>query len=396
MKKRILYLFALVLASVGFFACEDPYANQTVADPTIYEQPAIQDGSFAAKVNTNPLTITESEFGNSLKFITVTSTPALLDTAATIEYEVILSDTENFATFKSVDFQVSGSDLMVDYAQLNDTLLALNETDVEHNAYAKVLGYIVKDGTRALYSTTVMPFKVTTQPLTKNYYEVTPSTWYLVGLGGNWDNSVNGLGSSLIPLSVVTGSEYNKKDGAGKYTYTGYFKAGSGFKIIHTPGNWDIQWGNKTEGGIDQPTMSGGQNFGVPADGYYTVTLNSIKNTCTIESVTLTPDTYASIGVVGALTGWGGQPDFVMTPNPNTENHAWYVTVTIADAETQFKFRVNSEWGTNWGSTGSSDGDPLYQWVGLGSPGGKNILGTAGTYVIMFNDIDKCYWVVKK
>ena len=32
------------------------------------------------------------------------------------------------------------------------------------------------------------------------YTEVTPRPWYIVGLGGKWDNSVAGLGSNLIPF----------------------------------------------------------------------------------------------------------------------------------------------------------------------------------------------------
>ena len=44
MKKIFLYLFTLLVGSFAFYSCEDPYAGQTVADPTIYEQEALQDG----------------------------------------------------------------------------------------------------------------------------------------------------------------------------------------------------------------------------------------------------------------------------------------------------------------------------------------------------------------
>ena len=63
----------------------------------------------------------------------------------------------------------------------------------------------------------------------------TPDLWYLVGScigNGSWGNAADALGTALIPLYPEVGN-YSILN------YVGYFPAGQGFKLIHTPGNWD-------------------------------------------------------------------------------------------------------------------------------------------------------------
>lgn len=60
---------------------------------------------------------------------------------------------------------------------------------------------------------------------------------YLVGscIGdGSWDNTNASVGVSLVPMSVMSGAEYNAQ-GEGSLVFNGYFVAdGIGFKIITT------------------------------------------------------------------------------------------------------------------------------------------------------------------
>ena len=61
--------------------------------------------------------------------------------------------------------------------------------------------------------------------------------WYLIGgcIGdGKWNNALNAVGTSIYPLSVVDGYEYDEKTGKGMLTFTGYFTT-DGFKLIQTP-----------------------------------------------------------------------------------------------------------------------------------------------------------------
>ena len=221
------------------------------------------------------------------------------------------------------------------------------------------------------------------------YTEVSPRLWYIVGLGGNWDNSVAGLGSSLVPLSLSAGKKYNLS-GDGEFKYTGYFKASDGFKLLRNIGDWaNDLWGMTGSNYVH----NGGGNITVPSDGYYTITLNSIDNKLSIDKVTVTPATYTSVGLIGAFNGWA--TDVALTGNAGTSKHVWYTTYTFT-AESQCKLRANSAWDINWGSAGSTDGNPLYSKVGIAVIGGKNFIETTGTYAVILNDIDNCYFFIKK
>ena len=219
------------------------------------------------------------------------------------------------------------------------------------------------------------------------YTATKPRPWYLVGSAignGSWNNTISGLGAALYPLGVVNGNKYNSL-GDGEFTYTGYIAAGQGFKLIRDPGSWNDQWG-LTNGVYTHNT---GDNISVSTSGYYTVYLNSILNTLTINPASVTPTIYTQIGLIGDFNGWGG--DVVMTPAQSSNNHIWYTTYTFTGSG-QAKFRANGGWATNWGTPSSFDGDPLYSLCGIGTSGGKNIAFTAGTYTIIFNDIDGSYY----
>jgi hypothetical protein len=222
------------------------------------------------------------------------------------------------------------------------------------------------------------------------YNAVTLRPWYLVGAAignGSWNNSTSGLGVALFPLSVVPGNVYNVS-GDGTYVYTGYLVGGQGFKLIRDVGNWNEQWGMSGSSYVH----NGGDNITVPTSGYYTITLNSITNVLTIVATTAPAKSYTTLGLIGEFNGWGS--DALMTPGQATNNHIWYKTITFATDFTPpvgsggLKFRGDSDWGFNWGAG--------YFPVGLGTKDGTNIPFKAGTYVVIFNDIDGCYYFNKQ
>ena len=393
MKKTIKYIFAFVIGCLAFTSCQDPYANQTVAKPGSYDQISLQDTTgFVAAMKQANVTILPANLNDSLSIITCTSVPTLVDTAAKAVYKLQFSNTADFASYHVIPFTFngkSGSDFKVSYKDLNDTLFFMNSTSGQRDVYAKVFAYVTRNGLKTLIKAITLKFQATPVPL-KAYTAITPRPWYIVGLGGHWDNKIAGLGSSLIPLDVVTGSNYNDT-GDGKFTYTGYFKASDGFKILRNIGDWDNDiWGMNGS----TYTHNGGGNISVAADGYYTVTLNSITNVLTIKPATVTPTTYASIDMPGGYNGWSISN--YMTLNTTT-NHTWYYTLTLT-AESQLKFRANADpnWTVNWGPASSADGDPLYSFTGVGALGGKNIIKGIGTYVVMFNDISGGYYFIKQ
>ena len=212
------------------------------------------------------------------------------------------------------------------------------------------------------------------------YTAVTPRPYYIIGLGdGKWSNSAAGVGVSIYPMSVVSGNKYNIA-GDGEFTFTGYFSASKGFKLIRDFGNWDEQWGMTGTAYIHNNGGSG--NITVPADGYYTITLNSITNTLTVLPTLVTPTTYTQIGLIGAFNSWGA--DVVMTPAETTNNHVWYTTQTFT-SDGGCKFRANGGWTTSWGGNSFP--------VGMS---GGDIPAKAGTYKVLFNDVDGCYYFIKQ
>ena len=81
--------------------------------------------------------------------------------------------------------------------------------------------------------------------------------------------------------------------------------------------------------------------------------------------------TATTWGVVGAFSGWGGNPDTQLTYS----NGKWTGTLVLA-ADSELKFRANSDWGINLGDDGAD---------GVLEGGGANLKLTAGTYSVVLN-----------
>ena len=231
-----------------------------------------------------------------------------------------------------------------------------------------------------VYSNSV---KVTVLPYYIEMTDALPSTYYLIGdcIGdGKWTNSAAAIGISIVPLSLIPNQEYDRVNGKGEFAYTGYFPAGKGFKIIGVPGSWDEQWG---------ATDGGSGNITVATDGYYAVTLNTVKNELKIEPATVDQAEYATMQLVGSFEGWGTAP-VAMTKTGGDHSHVWYADVTFdtdAGADDGCKFRTDDTWTYNWGG----DNFPY----SVAANGGSNILFKAGTYRVVFDDLNKCYFFFK-
>ena len=210
--------------------------------------------------------------------------------------------------------------------------------------------------------------------------------WYIIGLGDHgWHFDKADIGNSIFPLGIVTGKEYNKA-GDGTFSSTLYIQHSETFKIVSSDfGNWNIQWGS-SDGGIT-PTMTNGGNFQVPSDGWYTITLNSIKNTLSIKAASAPSSTYSMMAVSGDFNGWSVDADPMSAFNASTaNNHEWYATVDLTSPN-GLKFNYNS-WAVSWGST-----DNTFPF-GIGSTSGGNISNNTGTYKVCFDDISGTYYFI--
>jgi len=123
-------------------------------------------------------------------------------------------------------------------------------------------------------------------------------------------------------------------------------------------------------GGSGGNLVAGGDNIPVTA-GKYKITIN-------LNNLTYTIETW-SLGIVGSATpnGWDG-PDVEMVFDSSSDQ--FRAILSLADGE--MKFRLNNDWGMNWGDDGAD---------GTLEPGGANIAVAAGKYVVTVNMNDMTY-----
>lgn len=213
-----------------------------------------------------------------------------------------------------------------------------------------------------------------------------PAPYYLVGAcigDGKWTNSDAGLGVSLIPMAMVDGYSYDKTTGQGAFVYTGYFPAGEGFKLVGVIGDWADQWGNDGSQAMNNLTHKDGvDNIVVPTSGWYTVSLNTLEDKLTIEATDNQPAGYTSMVVIGSFNGWADAGTYALTKSGGDNSHVWYGNVTFAE-DAEIKFRS----GDNW------FGGDVFPY---GTVTGNNLKVEAGTYFIIFNDLDKCYYFIEQ
>ena len=210
----------------------------------------------------------------------------------------------------------------------------------------------------------------------------TPDLWYLVGScvgNGSWGNAADAVGTALVPM-------YPAPDDYSILTYVGYFPAGQGFKLIHTPGSWDQQWGMTD--GVLVKNDGGSGDIKVAEDGYYEITYNMEYDAVTITKYTGAVGNYTAIGMPGDYNDWMPAATLMNPMTSVVENHDWIKKDVNYAADTDVKFAADGSWAVNWGAT-------LFP-VGVGTQGGDNVHVVAGAYDIIFNDITGAYYFIAK
>lgn len=406
--KKINILLISLMVGMGFYSCQK--------DEMVTINPAAEKGDLTFVLNKTQydnftFMLDEGNDGFDMDALT-TQQPDYGFTAA-VTYYIQASFNQNMKDSVELTSSVKGEKVAINVKDMNKAMLQLYKGNmpkptVARDVYVR-LRAVVSDATptpltpvktvKSLYSNaiklSIKPYFM--QDLVAYYQAKKIMPYYIVGYNG-WDNSVGGLGSNLIPLSVVEGNKYDP-DGKGTYVYTGYFEASKEFKLIRDIGKSEEQWGNKGAAGINAPinkSIAGEEpkNFQVPTDGYYTITLNSITNVLTIEPNTTNPKIYTSMGIIGEFNSWGG--DDALTPYQATKNHVWYKEKTFT-GQGNYLFRAEGNWDLKFGAPTDIKGDPIYQKAGLAKVGkGSDILETAGTYILIINDVDGCYYAIKK
>ena len=194
----------------------------------------------------------------------------------------------------------------------------------------------------------------------------------VIGLNGDWENDI-----------VM---EYNAKWAR---FYVDIEATGDTEMKFRADAGWDLNWGAGCANGGDNIAVAAGKYrvYFNPVSGLiefsaskYGTQEDTAANGGTEPEPTPTEKVY---GLVGTINGWGGSADIVLAAH----NGDWvaYKNFTVT-ADDQFKVRVNSDWGENYGAEGEVEPFVLatgetYTLVG----NGKNMAVADGSYDVYFN-----------
>lgn len=284
-----------------------------------------------------------------------------------------------------------------------------NEVPAEQEVSIRINAYIV-EGNKRLNPITSNTVTFKAKPYFVELKDATPIMWYLVGnmFGGKWGDNKESIGVENLPMFMKPNFRYDKKTGTGEIEYTNFFltdefnekaeSAVAGFKILPSSFKWDysMDGGGKLKDNIAYrgSTNSDGGHILAGAAGYYTITLNTAKNTATMVKYEGDVTDYGTIQIAGTFNDWTDTP---MLPynTEGVENHAWYYVMEVPAGETaSFKFKIadGNTWGKSWGYGATNGAINMY---GKCESGGNDIGLEAGKYVISFNDITGAFSIVK-
>lgn len=394
---KILTLALLLISSLGLFtACDDDRdSNPVLQQPTefVLNKPAYADAGGIDLAHSSSL-----EFSWSQPVYTSDNAPLV------VTYEMQVSPTGNFTHSYADQEADETSATVADYASIESTTTQC-KVQVSASEFAKALqqaAHFAEDampatqdvyvrvrasvsGLYPIYSNVV---KINVVPEYVELKDAPVEMWYLIGdcIGdGKWTNGTAAIGTSMYPMSITNGYQYDKKTGQGVLTFTGYFPAGKGFKLVQTPGSWDHQWGADASGNPVKDD-GGSSNITMSEAGYYTLTLDTKNNTLTIAKYDQEPAVYDAIGVSGDFNSWADPGDAMTPVNTIDElaghNHIWSYTLDATAGATTLKF-MTAGWAANWGAATFPNG--------VGVSNGANIPVEQGKWIVTFNDIDGSY-----
>jgi len=395
--KKLNILASLFVGALAFTACEDDNdSNPIIQQPETFtvNTPSWADRILDLERNTTfALTYSQPEYG----YTAAVTYSAELTLEDTWQEEVAATDTTEAIAANYVKLDGSSTTYFLDLntSVINRYILETNNWTSEELIPAdSVAIYVrVKAALASGYSCYSNTVKLKVLPYFIPLTYADPEMWFLIGsciANGSWSNgSAADIGVSLIPLNSIEGGEYDPVTGQGPLTYTGYFPADQGFKLIKTPGSWDSQWGSSSNNSIDSPVKNdgGSGDFKVTAAGYYTVSLNTKTNELVITPAEESK-VYDHMFISGDFNGWA--TDVQMTPVSiveGVENHDWTFELDATGGATTAKFLYDG-WSPNWGNTGFP--------FGTGAGNGPNIPVEAGNYTVVFNDITGYYHFFSK
>lgn len=388
--KKLNYIITCLLGMALFTGCQE--------EPKLTINPAAEQGTLTFEVNTPAYSdytyiLSDANATATMETLYVRNQPDYGFTAATKYYtQVSFGETFEEGTFVELETVGAAQKVLINTKEMNKAITLLQGDNVNENpgvmtVYVRLRANL-SDATGSVTSTTpivkdaysnVLTFSI--QPYYMLLVDALPQPYWLVGDFNGWSNDAAGAAAGLIPMSLVNGYSYDGVTGAGEFTFTGYFEAGLGYKLVLVPGDWNIQVGYDGANLVFNDGGSG--NITVAESGYYTLTANSKTYTGTFEAADVNAAVHPQMEFVGSFDDWGGNPIMM---SPMGMQHLWYAEMTF-DTDCEGKFRNDSSWGANWGG----DSFPYST-----AKSGSNIQIKAGSYIVVFNDIDGNYYFFAK
>ena len=394
MKKIFKYTMLLVVATMILASCSDDRdSNPVLQQPTSF---VLNTPAYASQ----PIDLASSD-----SLIFTWSQPDYGFPAVT-NYTIEFSGANDWSV-SNIDADADESGETIPTYYINDNSVTVCDSKIAAKTINRALVHMMKytvnsvpdkqklyvrvkantKGTKDIYSNVdsilVAPYYAELKP-------ADPVLWYLVGncIGSSdWDNGAGSVGTGLIPLLPQPSVEFDDY-GNGTLLYAGYFPEGGQFKFVKYPGDWGTQMNftnidGNTAGATDEDGDN--HNIGIPEDGFYKITMNTVQGKFSIEKLDGTYPEFTSMGIPGEHNEWNtsGNPLTAMGKRDNTQAHDWMGEITLDNAG-KFKIAADGSWDVNWGGTDF----PL----GYGTKGGADIVAKPGKYAVYFNDVLGLYY----
>ena len=272
-----------------------------------------------------------------------------------VEYvlETALAGTE-FAAPAEAGNVINMNSIALTHSELNAAAIKSGiEADTTGDLDMRLIATITDMATGSVLERISDPIKITVSTFMTALDLSTP--WGVVGSGANDWGATPDLPFFTTETEGVLAAYVNLIDGEIKFRQNN---------------SWDAPNINYGDNDADGTLEEGGANIAVSA-GDYKITMDLNDLTYTIEPF--------SLGIVGgAYNDWGATPDFKLEYDQYSD--VFRGIVPLIDGE--MKFRLNNDWGTNWGDDGVD---------GTLDLNGANIVVTAGTYIATVNLNDMTY-----
>ena len=353
MRKITTYLFALLFASATFMACDDQFAGQYFADPTVNEQGAQQIGDgFALALASDfatPIVLSEENMEENTLFqaIRMSQTPTILGENVEFRFRLEVSDTNDFENVLELPSISENSIALVSAEDLAATVVEFfGAAPNARTMYVRISAVLV-DGTVTVRIPGQAVFPVTVTPLAP----IIEEAYFLIGAFNGWnignlepyrfshsgrDVYEDPIFTILVPRLFCPDDDIN-----------GYFR------IIplsgQLTGDWSTELGNPINGNTELTgtIVYGGGAMRVVEPGWVRITLNMLERTYTIEII---GEMALEVFVPGSHQGWSPATAPALFARNFDFRYFGYVFFEAGD---QFKFTHTRDWTQGFGGAGT-------------------------------------------